>query len=142
MSFLVKNLASSLVFFVFTCTILTRGKPDSTPRCQDSIPLDPPLIPNYNVPITTNSSTTQSYFDQGMILSAAFNHDEAIRSLKMGLIYDSNCLMCYWGIAYCSSPNINRDITQEMLVVGKSAIKNATFLIDNNPFLFSKKRYY
>ena len=57
--------------------------------------------------ITTSSPVAQKYFDQGLRLSYAFNHDEAIRSFKEGLKHDSTCAMCYWGIAYALGPNIN-----------------------------------
>src|SRR5215208_127424 len=57
--------------------------------------------------ITTQSETAQQYFDQGLRLTYAFNHDEAIKSFKQGLKHDSTCAMCYWGIAYALGPNIN-----------------------------------
>jgi tetratricopeptide (TPR) repeat protein len=57
--------------------------------------------------ITTTSPTAQQYFDQGLRLTYAFNHDEAIKSFKQGLRHDSTCAMCYWGIAYALGPNIN-----------------------------------
>src|SRR5580765_4810008 len=57
--------------------------------------------------ITTRSQETQQYFDQGLRLTYAFNHDEAIKSFKQGLRHDSTCAMCYWGIAYALGPNIN-----------------------------------
>ena len=49
----------------------------------------------------------QQYFDQGLRLTYAFNHDEAIKSFKEGLKHDSTCAMCYWGVAYALGPNIN-----------------------------------
>ena len=57
--------------------------------------------------ITTSSPTAQQYFNQGLRLIYGFNHDEAIKSFKEGLKYDSECAMCYWGIAYALGPNIN-----------------------------------
>jgi len=58
-------------------------------------------------PITTSSATAQQYFNQGLRLVYAFNHDEAIKSFKEGLKHDSTCAMCYWGVAYALGPNIN-----------------------------------
>ena len=57
--------------------------------------------------ITTTSPVAQQYFDQGLRLTYAFNHDEAIKSFKEGLKHDSTCAMCYWGVAYALGPNIN-----------------------------------
>jgi tetratricopeptide (TPR) repeat protein len=57
--------------------------------------------------ITTSSPLTQKYFDQGLRLVYAFNHDEAIRAFEQALVTDSDCAMCWWGIALSLGPNIN-----------------------------------
>jgi tetratricopeptide (TPR) repeat protein len=57
--------------------------------------------------ITTKSPVAQKYFDQGLRLSYAFNHDEAIKSYREGIRHDATCAMCYWGVAYALGPNIN-----------------------------------
>ena len=57
--------------------------------------------------ISANSPQTQQYFDQGLILIYAFNHDEAIKMFKEAIRLDPTCAMCYWGIAYALGPNIN-----------------------------------
>ena len=57
--------------------------------------------------ITTKSPAAQQYFDQGLRLTYAFNHDEAVKSFREGVRQDSTCAMCYWGIAYALGPNIN-----------------------------------
>ncbi|MBK9308227.1 MAG: hypothetical protein IPM58_14370 [Nitrospira sp.] len=57
--------------------------------------------------ITTGQSLAQRYFDQGLRLYYAFNHQEAIRSFKEGARIDPGCAMCYWGIALAYGPNIN-----------------------------------
>jgi len=70
----------------------------------------PPLYDNLGTlhkEITTRSEVAQQYFDQGLRLTYAFNHDEAIKSFQEALKHDSTCAMCYWGIAYALGPNIN-----------------------------------
>lgn len=57
--------------------------------------------------ITTSSPDAQRYFDQGLRLMYAFNHDEAVRSFERAVELDSDCALCHWGIAYASGPNIN-----------------------------------
>src|SRR5262245_34757398 len=42
-------------------------------------------------PITTTSPLAQRYFDQGLALAFAFNHDAAIRSFEAGLAEDPGC---------------------------------------------------
>lgn len=60
--------------------------------------------------ITTDRPLAQQYFDQGLRLYYAFNHQEAIRSFEQGTRIDPNCAMCYWGIALAYGPNINAPI--------------------------------
>lgn len=57
--------------------------------------------------VTTSSPEAQRYFDQGLRLTYAFNHDEAVRSFERAVQLDPDCAMCHWGIAYALGPNIN-----------------------------------
>ena len=57
--------------------------------------------------ITTSSKEAQRYFDQGLILLFAFNHDEAIRSFREATKRDPECLAAWWGIALANGPHIN-----------------------------------
>jgi pimeloyl-ACP methyl ester carboxylesterase/tetratricopeptide (TPR) repeat protein len=57
--------------------------------------------------ITTTSPEAQRYFDQGLRLAYAFNHDEAVRSFERAVELDPGCAMCHWGLAYALGPNIN-----------------------------------
>ena len=58
-------------------------------------------------PITTNNKLAQRYFDQGLRLTYAFNHAEALRAFRQAQRLDSDCAMCYWGEAFVLGPNIN-----------------------------------
>ena len=75
--------------------------------------------------ITTESETAQQYFDQGLRLTYAFNHDEAIKSFKQGLKHDSTCAMCYWGIAFALGPNINLSMDTSLARPAWEAAYNA-----------------
>ncbi len=57
--------------------------------------------------VTTNSEQAQRYFDQGLRLVYAFNHDEAVRSFREAARLDPSCAMAYWGVALALGPNIN-----------------------------------
>ena len=57
--------------------------------------------------ITTSSAEAQAYFDQGIRLIWAFNHDEATRSFAKAAELDSNCASCFWGVALTIGPNYN-----------------------------------
>src|SRR4051794_28505578 len=53
------------------------------------------------------SPEAQRWFDQGLRLVYAFNHEEAIRSFRRGADLDPKCAMCLWGVAVALGPNIN-----------------------------------
>lgn len=57
--------------------------------------------------ITTGVAEAQTYFDQGVRLTYAFNHAEAVRSFREGARLDPDCAMCWWGVALANGPNIN-----------------------------------
>ncbi len=61
----------------------------------------------WHLRITTSSPDAQRYFDQGLRLMYAFNHDEALRSFARAVALDSTCALCHWGMAYALGPNIN-----------------------------------
>ncbi|WP_437970403.1 hypothetical protein WMF04_14420 [Sorangium sp. So ce260] len=58
-------------------------------------------------PVTTSSELAQRYFDQGLRLVYAFNHDEARRAFEEAARLDPGLAMARWGIALTLGPNIN-----------------------------------
>lgn len=58
-------------------------------------------------PIKTTHPKAQQYFDQGLRLVYAFNHEEAINSFEQALAFDDKAAMAWWGIALALGPNIN-----------------------------------
>jgi tetratricopeptide (TPR) repeat protein len=75
--------------------------------------------------ITTSSPEAQQYFDQGLRLSYAFNHAEAIRAFRQAAAIDADCAMCYWGVAFALGPNINAPITEDAAKEAYAAIGEA-----------------
>jgi tetratricopeptide (TPR) repeat protein len=57
--------------------------------------------------ITTTSERAQKFFDQGLRLSYAFNHEEAIAAFTEAFRLDPDAPMPYWGVALSLGPNIN-----------------------------------
>jgi len=57
--------------------------------------------------ITTSNPAAQKYFDQGLRLMWAFNHDEATRSFAKAAALDPDCAACYWGVSLTVGPNYN-----------------------------------
>ena len=63
--------------------------------------------------ITTHSAPAQRFFDQGLGLCFAFNHDEAVRSFEAAGHADSTAAMPWWGVALALGPNINMPMSPE-----------------------------
>ncbi|HKX00106.1 MAG TPA: hypothetical protein VJN43_20360 [Bryobacteraceae bacterium] len=58
-------------------------------------------------PVSTKNPEAQQFFDQGLALIYAFNHEEALRSFERAAQLDPQCAMAQWGIALAVGPNYN-----------------------------------
>jgi tetratricopeptide (TPR) repeat protein len=76
-------------------------------------------------PISTASDLAQRYFDQGLRLVYAFNHEEAIRSFEEAAKQDPAAAMPHWGIALALGPNINAPMSKDNGRRAVEAIKQA-----------------
>ena len=82
-------------------------------------------------PITTSNPLAQRYFDQGLTLVYAFNHEEAARSFEYAARLDPKCAMAYWGVALARGPNYNEseiDASREKIAaeaIGKAQARAA-----------------
>jgi tetratricopeptide (TPR) repeat protein len=76
------------------------------PGASSSVPLFDNLGTLHHA-ITTTSEQAQRYFDQGLRLVYAFNHEEAIRAFEEAVRLDPSAAMAHWGIALALGPNIN-----------------------------------
>jgi tetratricopeptide (TPR) repeat protein len=63
--------------------------------------------------VTTENVRAQAFFDQGLRLLYAFNHDEARRAFREAARLDPGLAMAHWGIALTLSPNLNAPMTPE-----------------------------
>jgi tetratricopeptide (TPR) repeat protein len=68
---------------------------------------------NVHRPIKTRSPEAQRYFDQGLSLMWAFNHDEATRSFAKAAQLDPACASCFWGVSLTIGPNYNLPFLSE-----------------------------
>jgi tetratricopeptide (TPR) repeat protein len=60
--------------------------------------------------ISSKSFEAQRFFDQGLTLVFAFNHEEAARSFRRVAELDPQSAMAYWGVALALGPCINLDV--------------------------------
>jgi tetratricopeptide (TPR) repeat protein len=79
-------------------------------------------------PVSTANAEAQRFFDQGLALVYAFNHDEAVRSFNRSAELDPPLAMAYWGIALALGPNINMDRDPEREKGAFEAIQKALSL--------------
>ena len=84
-------------------------------------------------PVSTKSEAAQNFFDQGMRLIYAFNHDEAARSFQKAAELDPKLAMAYWGIAEAVGPNYNDPASEERFQQAHAAIQKAVDLGGNAP---------
>ena len=91
------------------------------------VALDAGLGPLHHA-VSTRNPKAQAYFDQGLKLVFAFNHEAAIQSFERAAQIDPNLAMAYWGIALALGPNINRPMDAEGHKAAYAALQKAVAL--------------
>jgi len=92
-----------------------------------------------HLPVNTQSEKAQYFFDQGLRLTYAFNHQEALRSFKEAARNDPDCAMAYWGWALVLGPNLNLPMSPEVAPQAYEAVQMALARIDK---VTAKERGY
>jgi len=80
---------------------------------------------DYHYEIGTGVPLAQQYFDQGLRLYYAFNHQEAVRAFREAQRLDPECAMCWWGEALAWGPNINLPMDSASGVAAYAAAEGA-----------------
>lgn len=88
---------------------------------------------NLHHAVNTRNPLAQRFFDQGLRLVYAFNHEEAVRSFKRAAELDPQMAMAYWGIGYALGPNINLDVDPERERAAFEAVQKALQLSKQAP---------
>jgi tetratricopeptide (TPR) repeat protein len=110
--------------FIVLLAVATAGRATAA---QDG----PPLYDNLGSlthRITTPVPAAQRYFDQGLRLTYAFNHAEAIRAFLEAARLDSTCAICWWGAALAYGPNINLPMDSAAGAAAWDALQHARAL--------------
>jgi tetratricopeptide (TPR) repeat protein len=99
---------------------------DAAPAAVTTTPiaLDPGLGTLHH-PVSTRNAKAQAYFDQGLKLVFAFNHEAAIQSFERSAQLDPNLAMAYWGIALALGPNINHPMDADAHKAAYAALQKA-----------------
>ena len=95
-------------------------------------PIAPKLegLGDYHFEVTTQSPESQQFFDQGLRLTYAFNHSEALRAFKESVRLDPQNAMGYWGWALVLGPNLNLPMIPDVVPQAYEAIQGAVALKD------------
>lgn len=89
--------------------------------------------------ISTKNPEVQRFFDQGLTLVFAFNHEEAARSFRRASELDPRSAMAFWGLALAWGPCINLDVDPPHEQAAYEAIQKALSLA---PAATEKERAY
>lgn len=91
----------------------------------------------YSRAVTTSSEQARYWFDQGLVWTYAYNHEEAIKCFQNAIAADASCAMAHWGIAYCIGPNYNKpwaafeeNEKPDCIELATASIKAALALLD------------
>lgn len=83
-------------------------------------------IGDFAYPVSTKSPAAQTWFNRGLALCHAFNHEEAVRCFEQAVAADPALAMAYWGMAYAWGPNINNmPIEPQQMAQAELAIRLA-----------------
>src|SRR3954466_3494104 len=100
-----------------------KPKPDELPALMED-------LGDYEHRIQTSNPLAQRYFNQGLRLVYAFNHDEAIRAFRAAAKIDPHCIMAQWGIALSLGPNYNLEAEKERSQAAYETLQVARGLLD------------
>lgn len=84
-----------------------------------------PGLGDLHHPVSAKNKEAQEFFDQGLRLIYAFNHDEAARSFRKAAELEPSLAMAYWGIAEAVGPNYNDPADDDRFKEAHRAIQKA-----------------
>jgi tetratricopeptide (TPR) repeat protein len=116
---------------LFNPGVAAADKEDVPPAAVGGRPVLYEGLGDRTFPVTTGSTEAQDYFDQGLMLSWAFNHAEALRAFREAQRLDPGCAMCFWGEALALGSNINDPMHDEAIAPAWAALTKALELKDS-----------
>ena len=97
----------SMLLFVLLAPSLAMGQQLHHGASQAKPATLLPGLGTHHHPVSTTHPEAQRFFDQGLALLFAFNHDEAVRSFQRAAELDPQLAMAYWGMALALGSNYN-----------------------------------
>jgi len=124
---------------VVICVLIALGLCGSLAAQQHPMHSQPPVkkatlmtgLGDLHHPVSTSTPEAQKFFDQGMRLIYAFNHQEAAGSFERAAELDPKMAMAYWGLAEAVGPNYNDPADPDRYKKAHEAIAKAESLAAN-----------
>ena len=95
------------------------------PRSAEALAPELSGLGTIHMPVTTAVPKAQRFFDQGIRLLYAFNHQEARRAFQEAARLDPQLAMAQWGVALTLAPNLNAPMSPESARAAYAAIQAA-----------------
>jgi tetratricopeptide (TPR) repeat protein len=127
------RITNRLLILALACTCLFAGSARGQHQHENpsSSATATPLtgLGNHHHRVSTSNDEAQRFFDQGLSLIYAFNHEEGAKAFRRAAELDPNLAMAYWGIALAVGPNYNEpQIDPERMKTAVEALRKAKSL--------------
>src|SRR6476660_4950119 len=126
---------ASLSLLLCSCSLMLAQQPDAQHAAHNQPAASKATLMNglsdLHHPVTTSNPEAQKFFDQGLRLIFAFNHEEATSSFQRAAELDPKLAMAYWGIAEAVGPNYNDPADPDRFKHAHEAIAKAGELATN-----------
>jgi tetratricopeptide (TPR) repeat protein len=123
-----KFCCSVLLTLLLSGTVIAQGHMDHAQAKPATLM---PGLGDLHHPVSTSNQQAQQFFDQGLRLIYAFNHDEAARSFQRAADLDPKLAIASWGVAEAVGPNYNDPADDERFIAAHNAIQKAVDLSAN-----------
>ena len=122
-----KCLVSALVVLCFSIPTVAQHEMHAKPKTATLMA----GLGDLHHPVSASNQQAQQFFDQGLRLIYAFNHDEAAHSFQHAADLDPKLAIAYWGVAEAVGPNYNDPASDDRFKAAHDAIQKAIDLEAN-----------
>ena len=100
---------------------------DTTPRATTAVMLTG--VGNGASPADTANAQAQAWYNEGLNLYHAFNHNEARAAFAKAAELDPNCALCEWGVALGLGSTLNYGVSEDETALALTYAQRAKALV-------------